>query len=77
MITPFLRSLWFSFVTSILVTIPLAFVLTVYNLGFGPAFLHAYLTNSGIALVVSTLVSIPATTLATRIVGLTGAPRPE
>lgn len=66
----FLQNLWFSFVTSILVTIPLAFVLTLYNLGFGPNFVHAYLTNSAIALVVSTLVSIPATMLAMKIVGI-------
>ena len=70
MLMIFARALWLSFVTSVLVTIPLAFILTAYNLGFSSGFVHAYLVNSVIALLVSTVASLGAAPLARRIVGM-------
>ncbi|WP_057913121.1 DUF2798 domain-containing protein [Peribacillus muralis] len=62
-----LETILFSFVTSIIVTIPLAFVLTAYNLGFTDIFLKAYLTNSLIAVIVSTPASLIAAPLTVKI----------
>ncbi len=62
------RVLAMAFVTSVLITVPLAFVLTVVNVGFTSFFWQAYVTNGVIAVVVSTLVSLPIGPLAARIV---------
>ncbi|MBF4595655.1 DUF2798 domain-containing protein [Curtobacterium flaccumfaciens] len=61
------NELLFALLNSILVTIPLGFVLTVYNLGFGPGFGSAYLVNSIIAVVVSTPASLVATRLVSKL----------
>ena len=66
----FLDTLWFSFVMSALITLPVGFVLTAYNVGFTPEFVPAFLANLLIGLVVSTFVSIAAYPMALRIVGV-------
>lgn len=72
----FLDTLWFSFVMSALITLPVGFVLTAYNVGFTPGFVPAFVANLLIGLVVSTFVSIAAYPMALRIVGVEATTEP-
>ncbi|MCU1634396.1 MAG: hypothetical protein JWM61_3048 [Micrococcaceae bacterium] len=63
----FLGTLLESFVTSVLISTPLSFVLTAYNVGITGSFWSAYIPNTLIAITVGTVLTPMMVRVAQRI----------
>jgi hypothetical protein len=62
-----LRTLLESFLSSVLISVPLSFVLTVYNAGITESFWGTYLPNTAIAVAVATVLTPFMVPLANRL----------